>query len=102
MLHGRSHYREIIRVPLLVRDPGWPRGRRIATPVSLVDVAPTLLRALGVALPVAPWLALPHALGVGPFLAPARLLVVATTVAGVGGHRVALLPGLSRVDREGK
>jgi arylsulfatase A-like enzyme len=47
VMHGRSHYREILRVPLLVRDPAWPAGRRIATPVSTVDVVPTLLAALG-------------------------------------------------------
>jgi arylsulfatase A-like enzyme len=45
--HGR-HYQEVLRVPLIVRLPGGARGgTRIAEPVSLVDVAPTLLAAVG-------------------------------------------------------
>jgi arylsulfatase A-like enzyme len=46
VLHGQTQYQEVLRVPLLLRGPGVPRGRRVPTPVSLVDVAPTLL-ALG-------------------------------------------------------
>ncbi|MEO0650159.1 MAG: sulfatase [Planctomycetota bacterium] len=41
----------LVRVPLVVRPPGsWaaPRGRRVATPVSQVDLARTLLDWLGV------------------------------------------------------
>lgn len=38
-------------VPLLVRHPGLEGGRRIAEPVSLVDIAPTVCDALGVAKP---------------------------------------------------
>lgn len=48
VLHGRSHYREVIGVPLIIRHTGWPRGERVSTPVSIVDVVPTLLSALGV------------------------------------------------------
>ncbi len=51
VLHGRTQFQEVARVPLILRGPGIPAGRRIATPVSLVDVMPTLLRHLG--LPVA-------------------------------------------------
>ncbi len=45
--HGHSVGLDQIRVPLLVRtiEPGRPRV--VETPVSLVDVAPTLLRAAG-------------------------------------------------------
>jgi arylsulfatase A-like enzyme len=42
--HGHSLYQELVHVPLLVRWPGQvPSGARIRTPVSLLDVAPTLL-----------------------------------------------------------
>lgn len=47
VLHSRTHYQEVMRVPLILRGPGIPAGRRIATPVSLVDVVPTVLAALG-------------------------------------------------------
>ena len=47
--HDNSLYDELLRVPLLVRAPGLvPAGRRIDTPVGLVDLAPTVLDLLGV------------------------------------------------------
>ncbi len=52
VLHGRTLYDEVIRVPLLIRGPGVPRGRVVEQPVQLVDVVPTLLALLG--LPPAP------------------------------------------------
>lgn len=52
--HGHSTGLDQIRVPLLWRPPGEPgEARTVATPVSLVDVAPTLLRAAGLATPEA-------------------------------------------------
>lgn len=45
--HGFSAYQESLHVPLIFRGPGVQVGRRIATPVSTVDVAPTLLDLLG-------------------------------------------------------
>ncbi len=48
--HGWHVFDEIVRVPLLLRGPGVEKGRS-ATPVSGVDVAPTLLRHAGVAIP---------------------------------------------------
>jgi len=46
--HGHSLYEELIRIPLVVRAPGLvPAGTRIATPVSLLDIAPTLLSLAG-------------------------------------------------------
>lgn len=46
--HGRTHYREMLHVPLLLRGPGIPAGRRVDEPVSVVDVVPTALDLLGV------------------------------------------------------
>ena len=46
--HGHSLYQELVRVPLIVRAPGLvPANGRIRTPVSLLDVAPTLLELAG-------------------------------------------------------
>lgn len=53
VLHGHTLYQELIRVPLLIRGPGIPRGRRVSAPVSLVDVVPTALAILGVPTPCA-------------------------------------------------
>jgi N-acetylglucosamine-6-sulfatase len=38
-------YEESVRVPLVARGPGIERGRRIATPVANVDLAPTIVEA---------------------------------------------------------
>jgi len=47
--HGYQLYDEVLRVPLLVRWPGRvPAGLRVGTPVSLVDLVPTLLELLGI------------------------------------------------------
>ncbi len=46
--HGTSLYRELVRVPLVVRFPGGAgAGTRRDEPVSLVDLAPTALVAAG-------------------------------------------------------
>jgi arylsulfatase A-like enzyme len=47
-LHDQSVYEELMHVPLLIRFPGgqWG-GRRIGEPVSLVDLKPTILDAIG-------------------------------------------------------
>ena len=54
--HGRvdhflTTYQEVLRVPLLIRGPGIPRGMRIDAPVSSVDIAPTLLGLAGGGIP---------------------------------------------------
>ena len=36
-------YEEAIKVPLVIRGPGVPAGRRITDPVANVDLAPTIL-----------------------------------------------------------
>jgi arylsulfatase A-like enzyme len=47
--HGFQLYEESTRVPLLMRWPGIiPAGLRVTTPVSLVDLAPTILDLLGI------------------------------------------------------
>jgi len=48
VLHGRTHYEEVIRIPLLMRGPGVPAGLRVEHPVHLVDIAPTILAACGI------------------------------------------------------
>ena len=45
--HGVFLYQSTLHVPLVVRAPGWPRGRRVSGTVSLADVAPTLLDLAG-------------------------------------------------------
>jgi arylsulfatase A-like enzyme len=47
VLHGQTQYQEVIRVPLLIKGPDVPAGRRVAYPVSLVDVVPTLAARTG-------------------------------------------------------
>jgi len=46
--HGQSLYQELLHVPLVARWPGRiPAGSAIRTPVSLMDVAPTILELAG-------------------------------------------------------
>jgi arylsulfatase A-like enzyme len=45
--HLRTQYQEVVRIPFLMRGPGVPRGVRFETPVSLVDIAPTILAYAG-------------------------------------------------------
>ncbi len=47
VLHGHTLYQEMTHVPLIVRVPGLP-ARRVAEPVALIDLQPTLLELLGV------------------------------------------------------
>jgi len=49
VLHGKTHFEELIRVPLILHGPGLPSGHRIKKVASLVDVLPTMLGMLGVA-----------------------------------------------------
>ncbi len=39
-------FEESLGIPMILAGPDVPRGRKVATPVSLVDVAPTALRAV--------------------------------------------------------
>ncbi len=61
--HGRNLHDELVRVPLIVRAPGLPAGRRLRGPAQLEDLMPTLLSLLGVEAPpgldgvdLSPWL----------------------------------------------
>jgi arylsulfatase len=51
LAHGHSLGLDQIRVPLLVRGPGARSARSVRTPVSLIDVGPTLLALAGVEAP---------------------------------------------------
>jgi arylsulfatase A-like enzyme len=44
-------YEEIIRVPLLMRVPGHPKGRDVKHPIGLIDLAPTLFDTLDIPVP---------------------------------------------------
>jgi len=48
MLHSSSHYEELVRVPLIISGAGIDVSGRVSTPVSIVDVAPTLLTLLDI------------------------------------------------------
>jgi arylsulfatase A-like enzyme len=48
-VHGAKLYEELLRVPLMMKGPGLPRGVVIPGQVGLIDLAPTILDILGVA-----------------------------------------------------
>lgn len=52
--HSLFVYDTTLRVPLVVRGPGLPAGRRLAAPVSIVDVAATIQQRLAGAGPPVP------------------------------------------------
>ncbi len=43
ILKGPMHYEGLLRVPMIVRGPDVPAGRRIEEPVSTLDLAPSFL-----------------------------------------------------------
>jgi arylsulfatase A-like enzyme len=45
--HTRTLYDELLRIPFVLRLPGRFEPRRVDVPVSILDVAPTLLEAAG-------------------------------------------------------
>lgn len=49
--HGFFIYNATMHVPLIIRVPGSTGGRMVADPVSLVDLMPTVLAAVGVETP---------------------------------------------------
>jgi choline-sulfatase len=52
-LHGKTLFREVIRVPLAIKVPGV-EPRRVDQPMSVVDLMPTLLDVLSVSPPTTP------------------------------------------------
>lgn len=65
--HGTTVYEEQVRVPLIVSAPGLVARRRVAQPVQLVDLMPTVISAYGIPRPprvrgrdLGPLLALPE------------------------------------------
>jgi len=46
--HGNTQYQEELRVPLIMAGGELPAGLRITDPVSIVDIAPSLLGAAGI------------------------------------------------------
>ena len=48
---GPIHYEGLLRVPLIVRGPGFAPGSVVADPVGTIDLAPTMLGAAGIAVP---------------------------------------------------
>jgi arylsulfatase A-like enzyme len=52
--HGEDLYENSTRVPLIIRFPNQQRGRRIVGLVQSIDIAPTVLNAIGLAIP--PWM----------------------------------------------
>jgi arylsulfatase A-like enzyme/Flp pilus assembly protein TadD len=51
LFHGIFTYEATMAVPLIVRLPGAPRGRRVSDLASLLDITPTVLHALGEPMP---------------------------------------------------
>ncbi len=64
LLKGPIHYRGLIRVPLVWRDPAAPRGLRSTALASAIDFAPTILARAG----IAPWNGIQGA-DMGPLIA---------------------------------
>jgi arylsulfatase A-like enzyme len=46
--HGNNLAEAALRVPLALAGPGLPAGKRVTTPVGLIDVLPTVLGLVGV------------------------------------------------------
>jgi arylsulfatase A-like enzyme len=49
--HGKNLYEELVRVPMIFRGPGIPRGIRLRGPAQLEDLHPTILAVAGVPFP---------------------------------------------------
>lgn len=49
--HSQSFYEELIKIPLIIRGPNIPRGKRLDQLVRSIDVAPSILDLLGLDIP---------------------------------------------------
>ncbi len=95
--HGHSLFGELLHVPLIVRFPAPLPGhpRRTDRPVTLLDVAPTLLGAAGIELPTdLPGEPLPQRLGPRGNAPRLRVSQLATRLWSIqqAGHKL-ILPG---------
>ncbi len=45
--HQKDLHAEVLRIPLVLRGPGVPRGLRLAGPAHIIDVMPTVLELVG-------------------------------------------------------
>lgn len=43
ILKGPMHYEGLLKVPMIVRGPGVPKGKKVDEPVSTLDLGPTFL-----------------------------------------------------------
>ncbi len=50
LFHGDYLYNEFVRVPLIIKNPNW-QAQTISQPVSLIDLAPTIVRQAGINIP---------------------------------------------------
>jgi arylsulfatase A-like enzyme len=51
MFKGPIHYESLLRVPLIVRGPGFDPGAVVDEPVGTIDIAPTAMVAAGLPIP---------------------------------------------------
>jgi len=49
--HGHTHYDEMVKVPFIIRGPGFQSGTRVDTCVGNTDIVPTILDFLKVPIP---------------------------------------------------
>jgi arylsulfatase A-like enzyme len=47
IVHTKTLYDEVLRVPLIIRGPGVPSGKRVRSLAALVDIVPTVLGLMG-------------------------------------------------------
>jgi len=48
IVHTKTLYDEVLRVPLIVRGPGVPEGGRVRSLAALIDIVPTVLGLVGI------------------------------------------------------
>ncbi|MBI5630191.1 MAG: sulfatase [Elusimicrobia bacterium] len=96
-------HESLLRVPLLIRVPGAPKGRRIKAPVMLMDVGPTLLSLARVPIPEGMQGLDRSAEIMGKAARPARAWAYAADVAGRGsGWSWTLVKGGWKLARTGQ
>ena len=92
--HGRTLYEEESRVPLIIRVPGV-RPSRVAHPVALVDLLPTLAALTGQHAPKAMGQSLAPVLGADGQLAPVPIFMENLPYPNYKKHIVAMMDPVS-------